>query len=68
MMSVMIVESTARMECTGMMVRCQCCNTPLFEIAGDRILVKAKHHGEWHVTSLSFKDIFWYNQGQLKTG
>ncbi len=67
-MSVLVLESTATAQCSSLMVRCQCCNTPLFEIVGDRLLVKARHHGEWHVTSLALSDFLWYNGQDLKIG
>jgi len=44
-----------------MIVRCQLCNTPLFELTkrGDEciIIVKGKHHGEWHKSRIRIEDL-----------
>lgn len=42
-------------------IRCQLCNTPLFELTmRDNqviIIVKGKHHGEWHKTLIRIEEL-----------
>lgn len=38
-------------------VRCDECGTILFEVRGDTLIVKARHHGEVHVTVVSLADL-----------
>jgi len=44
-----------------MIVRCQLCNTPLFELTKREeaviIIVKSKHHGEWHKSLIRIEDL-----------
>jgi len=43
------------------LVRCQLCNTPLFRLTkkGNEviIIVKAKHHGEWHSSLIRIEEL-----------
>ena len=44
-----------------MIIRCQLCNTPLFELTIREkdviIIVKGKHHGEWHKSLIRIEDL-----------
>lgn len=44
-----------------MIVRCQLCNTPEFELTireGEVIIItKRKHHGEWHKSLIRIEDL-----------
>ena len=44
-----------------MMIRCQLCNTPLFELTQRGkdviIVVKGKHHGEWHKSLIRIEEL-----------
>lgn len=46
---------------SSMIVRCQLCNTPLFELTIREkeviIIVKSKHHGEWHKSLIRIEDM-----------
>jgi len=33
-----------------MLVPCECCHKPLFELRGGVLIVKVKHHGDWHTS------------------
>ncbi len=33
-----------------MLVTCEHCQTPLFELRGSCLVVKAKHHHQWHIS------------------
>jgi hypothetical protein len=35
-------------------VSCSECRTPVAEIQGDLLIIKTKHHGEWHTTAIKF--------------
>ena len=45
----------------GQLIRCQLCNTPLFELTiRDNeciIIVKDKHHGEWHKSLIRIEEL-----------
>jgi len=44
-----------------MIIRCQLCNTPLFELTtkGNEviIIVKDRHHGEWHKSLIRIEEL-----------
>lgn len=52
-----------------MIVRCQLCNTPLFELTMKEdqciIIVKGKHHGEWHKTLIRIEELIARLKGEL---
>lgn len=39
------------------MVRCQECQTPVAEFRNGDLLIKSRHHGEWHVTVVPREEV-----------
>lgn len=47
------VERTASRRLVG----CDECQTPVAEVRADCIVIKSRHHGQWHVTVISFDQL-----------
>lgn len=39
------------------MVSCDECETPVAELRADCIVIKSRHHNQWHVTVISFEQL-----------
>lgn len=42
---------------SNQLVTCQKCRTPVFELAGNKLVVRAKHHGEWHTSKYDLNEL-----------
>jgi len=38
-------------------IRCDHCNTPIMEVQGQRIIVKARHHGKEHISVVRIEEL-----------
>lgn len=38
-------------------IRCPVCGKPMAEVRDGTLIIKTKHHGAWHVVSVSLDDL-----------